>query len=114
MACSWQKLQEERLEEVVNFAQKHYPNLGRTPKDLVQGIFVKYKDTAFIYVSNRGEVRGFGVFQEWPDCLNFIMVCLPFGTKVDNYKALLKGRKVLPKKKIVWYDEEKMEARGLC
>lgn len=109
---NWQKLNGE-LDEVVEFSQQHYPNFKEMPERLVRKLLETYKKTTFVYFINNA-IKGFVIFQEWPNCLNFIVICLPFGTERENLKAILSGRHLLPRKKFVWFDETKMEGRGIC
>jgi len=111
---NWVKLNNNYLQDIIEFAQKHYPKFDKMPVDLIQTIFETYKNSTCVFRNNRGFIRGFAVYQEWPDVLNFIMICLPFGSKHKNLKNILSGRSLLPNKKIVWFDEERMEGRGLC
>lgn len=82
------------------------------PEKLICKVFETYKETVFIYgVEN--EIKGFVLYQEWPDCLNFIMICLPFSLPQENLRIMQSGRHLLPRKKIVWFDEKQMKARNV-
>jgi len=107
---NWEKLN-NKLDELVKFCQKHYPNFKDIPEEFVRKLFETYRNTTLIYTN--GQIQGFALYQEWPDCLNFIMICLPFGTKKENLKVILSGRYLLPDKKIVWWDEKEMKAKGV-
>jgi len=60
-----------------------------------------------------GEIKGFALYQEWPELLNFICI-VGIGSKLENLRAILRGRQVLSSKKICYFDEETMELKTLC
>lgn len=111
---NWSRLRRSDFPKLVRFAKDFYPNFNIMPISLICKVFETYKNTTLVYRDNRNKVRGFVIYQEWPDCLNFIMICLPFYKERETLRIILKGRPLIPKKKIVWFDEEKMEGRGLC
>ena len=106
---NWARL--EDVDGLVLFGQANYPNFDKIPRELVKNLFETYKKTTYVYTEN-GEIKGFGLYQEWPDMLNFLMFYLPFSAG-KNVKVMLKGRSLLPNKKIVWFNEKKMKARGV-
>jgi len=107
----WEKFNEDMLYRLIDFAQRYYPEWVEMPEKFIHKIFKTYKDS--IYVYKDGRIQGFVVYQEWPDALNFIMICLPFNDERTNLKLILQGRHLLPKKKIVWFDEKEMKGKGV-
>lgn len=107
----WEFLREIDLFELTKLAKKVYPNFDELPERFIRRIFETYWETTLIFIQ-KGEIKGFVVYQEWPDALNFIMIYLPF-SKTRNLKVILQGRSLLPDKKIVWWDDKKMKARGI-
>lgn len=100
------------IETLVKFTKKNYPGFKDAPVSLIRSLFETYKKTTLVLKKN-GEIRGVGVYQEWPDCLNFILIC-GIGSRAENIRAMLEGRCLLPKKRIVFFDERTMELRELC
>jgi len=91
------------IEALVKFTKKNYPGFRDAPESLIRALFETYN----------GEIRGVGIYQEWPDCLNFILIC-GIGDRAENFRGLMTGRKILPKKRIVFFDERTMRLRELC
>lgn len=81
------------------------------PNSPLQRMFETYKNTTLIYQRD-GEIRGFALYQEWPDCLNFICI-VGIGDNEENLKAMLADRHQLPNKKIVFFDETIMELKTI-
>jgi len=108
---NWQKLNGD-LKGLIEFSRENYPNFKEMPEKLISKIFETYKETTHLFYID-GKIKGFALYQEWPNCLNFLMMCLPFGTERENLRVLLGGRHLLPRKKIVWFDETEMKARGI-
>jgi len=111
----WERYNEDIAYRLIDFAQKYYPGFRDLPTKYIHKLFETYKD--FTYVYKDGRLLGFVLFQEWPDALNCLMICLPFTDKKTNLKLILQGRKMLSKeqrkKKIVWFDEKDMKAKGV-
>lgn len=107
----WKYVEDSDMFELVRLAKNGYPNLAHLSEDYIRSFFEKYKKTALVFIQ-KTEIKGFAVYQEWPDALNFILICLPF-SKERNLRVILQGRKIVPNKKIVWFDDKKMEARGI-
>jgi len=99
-------------DKLIEFAKQHYQGFAGMPDLALQRMFEVYKETTLIY-QHGSEIRGFAIYQEWPECLNFIAI-VGIGDKIENLKAMLVGRHKLPNKKIVFFDEEKMELRTVC
>jgi len=110
MDSEWSKLNGE-VEEVALFARRHYPNFWQFNKRTVYGFFETYRDTTLVHKNKQG-IDGILVYQEWPDLLNFIIICLPFGTKLSNFDIMCTAKHLLPDKKVVWFDEKRMKLRG--
>lgn len=108
----WEKLN-GKIDEAIIFVKEHYPKFDKMPSELIREMFAVYEDSTLILVNDK-EIRGLTMYQEWPDACNFLIICLPFSNKHKNLRTILSGRSLMPDKKIVWFDEEKMEGRGLC
>ncbi len=103
------------IDKLIKFAKENHAGFAGVGEQYLRSMFERYKETTLVNVGPDGEVRGFGIYQEWPDCLNFIaLVGNPEHNTFKNFLALMKGRENLPHKKIVFFDEEKMELRELC
>lgn len=96
-------------DKLVELARANHPGFAKVPADILRSYFEKYKKTILTYETN-GEIKAFGIYQEWPDCLNFIAI-VGAGTRTENLKFLLAIRHLLPNKKMVYFDENKMELR---
>ena len=106
---------DELLNELVEFARENHDGYRGLSVECLRAMFLTYQDFTII---NRvdGKIAGVGLYQEWPDCLNFIcMIGNPEHDKIRNVKAMMKGHELLPKKKkIVFFDEKAMELKTLC
>lgn len=100
------------MDELIAFTKRHHGELGLLPESVLRRWFETYKDTILVARSG-GKIVGFGLYQEWPDFINFICVC-GNGSQAENFRALLKGRHLLPRKKICFFDETAMKARTIC
>jgi len=100
------------VDELIKFARAHYPAFAGMPDETLRALFETYKETTLVWQKN-GKVRGFAIYQEWPDRLNIIAIA-GIGSPLENVKAILKGRKQLPQKMICYFDETKMELKILC
>lgn len=100
------------IDALIKFTKENYPGFKEAPENLIRSLFEKYKKTTLVYEKN-GEICGVGVYQEWPDCLNFILIC-GIGSTIESASVLLAGQKLLPKKRIVFFDEQTMRLRELC
>ena len=102
------------IDKLIKFAKAHHEGFEGMPDKQVRRMFETYKDTTLVnYVD--GEVRGFGIYQEWPDLLNFI--CLggnPEGDVYKNILAMMDAKVKIPGKKIVYFDEKSMELKVIC
>lgn len=103
---------EDSFSEIVDFAKENYPSLKEVSKDEIMRWFKKYQDFTVV-VKKDDNLIGFGVYQEWPNCLYIIGVCFPNTSKCDNIRIMLGARKILPNKRLVWWDEEEMKAKGV-
>ncbi|MBW8003344.1 MAG: hypothetical protein FVQ80_15245 [Planctomycetes bacterium] len=102
------------IEELIKFAKQYHEGFSEVPDAFLRRMFETYKDTTLVN-SVDGEICGFGIYQEWPDLLNFIcMVGNPEGDVFKNIIALMDARCKIPDKKIVFFDETKMELKILC
>ena len=99
------------IDELIKFTKKNYPGFKEAPENLIRTLFETYRNTTLIYKKN-DQIRGVGVFQEWPDCLNFILIC-GIGSRIETLSVLIKGQKLLPKKKLVFFDERTMRLKIL-
>lgn len=99
------------IDDLVKFAKANHVGFANVPDDFLRRMFETYKDTTLVnYVG--GEVRGFGIYQEWPDLLNFIcMVGNPAGDVIQNIIALMDAKEKIPDKKIVFFDEDTMRLK---
>ncbi len=105
----------DALEQVVEFAKAYYATFCEMPNEIVRKFFIGYADTTLVYHLN-GKMRGFTVYQEWPEFLNFLIICLT-GTKAENYKAIreiVQYQDLPTKKSIFWFDEKMKKVRKLC
>lgn len=100
------------VDELIKFARAHHPGFEGLPEKTMRALFETYKKTTLVWREN-GAVRGFAIYQEWPDLLNIIAIA-GIGSKLENLKAILRGRKQLPQKMICWFDESSMELKILC
>ena len=102
------------IDKLIKFAKENHEGFAQVPDSFLRRMFETYKETTLINCVG-GEIRGFGIYQEWPDLLNFI--CLVGNTEGDvlkNITALMDARKNIPDKKIVFFDETEMKMRILC
>jgi len=100
------------IDELIKFARAHHIGFKGMPDRTLRALFETYKKTTLVWREN-GEVRGFAIYQEWPDRLNFIVMA-GIGSRIENAKAILRGRKQLPRKTICYFDEDSMELKILC
>ncbi len=104
------------IDELIKLAKKH-PGFKEVSDFGLRVMFETYKDSLLIHRHN-GEIKAFAVYQEWPECLNFIAVVGASGDKSDNIKYLLKmlsrENRPLPEKMVCYFDEIKMELKILC
>lgn len=113
----WYKFSNKWREELIKFSRKTYPDWTELTPVYIEKLFNKYKDTTLIYIENN-EIRGFVVYQNWPDVINMILICLDFDVW-KNLHIMRKGlnqakiENTLPNKPIVFWDDERMEARRL-
>jgi hypothetical protein len=96
------------LEQLVEFAKKYHPGFEKLPRHFLREFFSKYRDWTIV-AEDGGRICGFVVYQDWGDLLNVIAVC-----NLGEMAWLLKARHVAKGKKVVYFDEEKMELRTLC
>jgi len=82
------------------------------PEKTLRALFETYQKTTLVWRED-GRIRGFVLWQEWPDLLNIICIAGD-GTKTENLKMMLRGSRQMPQKKICYFDEETMELRTLC
>lgn len=100
------------IDKLIQFARAHHPGFEGMPEKTLRALFETYKKTTLVWQEN-GDIRGFAIYQEWPDRLNIIAIA-GIGGRVENMKAILRGRKQLPQKMICWFDEKTMELKILC
>ena len=81
------------------------------PDDILRKLFETYKNTTLVFRDN-GEIKGFAIYQEWPDRLNFIAIA-GSGSQQENLRAMLKGRKNLPDKMICYFDEKTVQLKTM-
>ena len=101
------------IDKLIKFAKANHKGFANVPDDFLRRMFETYRKTTIVNLVN-DEIAGFGIYQEWPDVLNFI--CMVGNTEKDPFKniiALMDARRFLPNKKIVFFDEDKMELRWL-
>ena len=101
------------LDELVKFAKQHHEGFAQVPDEILKQWLLKYQKTILVYYKEDRSIGGFGIYQDWPDFLNFIAI-IGTGSPVENLRAMLKGRDLLPDKPIWFFDEQKMKARRLC
>ena len=101
------------IDKLIEFAKQHHPGFEGMPDSALRRMFEVYRDTTLVYQRDGG-IRGFAIYQEWPDCLNFIVI-VGAGSKIENLLFFLNDAKStverLLKKKICFFDEEKMELK---
>ena len=100
------------IDELIKFARAHHPGFKDMPDKTLRALFETYRKTTLVWREN-GTIHGFAIYQEWPDRLNVICIA-GIGGRTENLKAILRGRKQLPRKTICWYDEDSMELKILC
>jgi hypothetical protein len=93
--------------ELVLFAKEHYEPFMKMPDDIVSNYFTTYQDT-IIVDRQGGEIRGFALYQIWPEFYNFIIVCY---LDESAFEWLIKIVRNLAGKTAAWFDEKKMEPR---
>ena len=102
------------FDQLIEFAKRNHAGFKDVPDDFLRRFFETYKNTTLVNIVN-GEIRGFGIYQEWPDLLNFIcMVGNPGNNVFRNITAMLNVRDKIPDKKIVYFDESIMELKTIC
>jgi len=103
------------IEQLIKLARKH-PGFRELSEYALRVMFETYKDTTLIHQDN-GDIKAFAIYQEWPDCLNFIAVVGSSDDKSENIKSLLKIRGEIPAlagKMVCYFDEVRMELKILC
>ena len=102
------------LDELVKFAKANHKGYANASDEFLRSMFETYKNHTLINCVD-GKIQGFGIYQEWPDCLNFIAVVgNPENDRLKNITAMMAGISILPDKQIVFFDENKMRLRILC
>lgn len=99
------------LDELVKFAQANYPEFASIPLRVLHRWFETYKNTTIIDRDSNGEITGFGIYQKWPDFLNFIVMCGKRDVQGNLDRMLTICREKFPGQMIGWFDENKMKAR---
>ncbi len=97
------------IDKLIQFARTHHAGFEGMPDKQLRVMFEKYAASTLIW-RDAGEIKGFAIYQEWPDRLNFIAIAGK-GSRSENLKAILAGRHDLPRKMICYFDEEKMELK---
>lgn len=105
-------LVKEVIEHLIQFAKENYVTFKPLPDDYLRAMFETYKNTTIVNIVD-DKIRGFGIYQEWPDLLNFIcIVGNPENDVLQNVAAMMDAKDKIPaNKKIVYFDESKMELR---
>ena len=100
---SWMDIKEMSRSGIQFGAHTHnHPSLTKIPiKDAENEILLSKK------------IIGFAIYQEWPNCINVIAMCLPHTTKEENLCYMLKARKLVSNKPVVWFDENRMKLQGI-
>ena len=75
-------------------------------------MFEKYRKTTLVYKSN-GQMKGFAIYQEWPEFLNFLAIVGDKGLFRIMWRVL-HNKELLPTKPFGFFDELRMEGRFLC
>jgi len=99
------------IDKLIKFAKEYHEGFKGLPDETLRRLFETYKFTTLVQTDDAGEIAGFAIYQDWPDCHNFIAIAGK-GSRAENLKAMLKGRQYLTKK-IAYFDEEKMELKEL-
>ena len=94
--------------ELVLFAKQHYPTFKDLPDRVIAGYFTTYQDTVIIDRRDN-EIRGFALYQIWPDFYNFIIICHLDKSAFSWLIRLVRNE--LAGKTAAWFDENRMEAR---
>ena len=99
------------IDELIKFARTYHEGFANVPDDFLRRMFETYKETTIVnYVD--GEILGFGIYQEWPELLNFIcIVGNPADNRIQNIIALMDAKEKIPDKRIVFFDETEMRLR---
>jgi len=99
------------IDDLIKFAKANHTGFANVPDDFLRRMFETYRDTTLVnYID--GEICGFGIYQEWPDLLNFIcLVGNPEGDVTKNIIALMDAKEKIPDKKIVFFDDTEMRLR---
>ena len=101
------------LEELIEFAKRYHDGFTGATDAAIRRMFLTYKDSTLINQDEQGRIIGCAVYQEWPDCLNFICIIgNPENDPLRNITAMMDGRENLPAKPIVFFDEKTMRLRG--
>lgn len=100
------------IDRLIKFAKENHPGFAGMPYDILRMLFKTYEKTTLIRERD-GEIRGFALYQEWPDRLVFIAIA-GIGSTLETINGLLEGRNLLPDKMICWFDEKTMELKTIC
>jgi hypothetical protein len=100
----------DEINKLIDFARRYHPTFVDMPEHLLRKMFELYSETTLVYKIG-DEIRGFALYQEWPDCLNFICIAGISDNREENLKAMFAGRHQLPQKKIVYFDETEKSLR---
>ena len=100
------------IDKLIKFAQKYHPGFEGMPESSIRRMFEVYKDTTLIY-EVAGEIRGFAVYQEWPDRLNFIAIAGDGGSTLQAVNIMFAGTEKLPAKPFCFFDEKSMELKTI-
>ena len=94
--------------KLVLFAKANYPAFKDLPDRTIAAYFTTYQDT--IIIDRQGDkIRGFAIYQEWPDFCNFIIIC---HLDDNNVRWLLRiVRNELAGRQAAWFDEKRMSPR---
>jgi len=101
------------IDKLIKFAKANHEGFANAPDDFLRRMFETYRETTIVNIVDN-EIAGFGIYQEWPDLLNFI--CMVGNSDHDvlkNIIAMMDARKFFPNKRIVFFDENKMELQCL-
>jgi len=97
------------MNNLVNFAKKHYDGFRRFPKKQLRLFFEKYRETTVVDIE-AGKIYGFLLYQQWPDQAHFLCAC---SIRRNPLTWLRREAKKLHQK-VTWFDEDKMRLMTIC
>lgn len=102
----------EDIEQLINLAKEKHAGLAEVSDVGLRKFFQTYINNTIIYKVAE-KIEGFIVYQEWPDCLNLIVMVGDTNPFVNIWRILGSMDWLPPQKPFLFFDETRMEARKL-